>query len=77
MQAPEYDGPSPGWHRDADVWIYVSTDGAVWMVTEPGNDRPVWRRIEPPLSDDAVRKTPPAEELELFERYRRDYGIPS
>jgi hypothetical protein len=66
----------PGYYRDYDTWLYLSSTGMLYYLTGPDTSEPAWRNIGPPMGDDAVRKTPASGELALFERTRMAYGIP-
>jgi hypothetical protein len=66
----------PGYYRDYDSWLYLSSTGDLYVVHEPEETEPVWRKVGHPLPDDAEPKTPGAEDLALFERTRVAYGIP-
>jgi hypothetical protein len=66
---------TPGYYRDSDSIMYVTSKGDVYLVTEPGNEEPVWRKVGPPLSEDTEPTTPGAEDFALFERCRVAYQI--
>jgi hypothetical protein len=66
----------PGYYRDNDTWLHLSSTGKLYYLTGPDTSEPAWRDIGPPMSDDAELKTPPGDELALFQRTRMAYGIP-
>ena len=65
----------PGYYRDADAWLYLTSAGQLYYVDGPDVTEPAWRSTDPIMSDDAEPKTPDAEELASFERARVPYGI--
>jgi hypothetical protein len=65
----------PGYYRDYDSWLYLSSTGDLYYVDGPDLTEPAWQNIGTPLGDDAKPKTPHADELALFERTRVAYGI--
>jgi hypothetical protein len=66
----------PGYYRDNDSWLYLTSARALYTVHEPDATEPVWREDGLPMSEDAEPKTPDAEDLASFEAARRAYGIP-
>jgi hypothetical protein len=66
----------PGYYRDYDTWLYLSSTGDLYYVEGPDTMEPAWRNIGPPFLDDAEPRTPDAEDHALFERIRVAYGIP-
>ena len=66
----------PGYYRDYDSWLFLTSAGDVYEVDTPGATEPVWRKVGPSLGDDAKPGTPDAEDLARFERTRVAYGIP-
>ena len=64
----------PGYYRDCDCWVYVTTDGQVYLVSTPDSPEPVWRSVGPPMSDDAEPRTPDAEGLTLLEGWIEELG---
>ena len=65
----------PGYYRDADVWLFLSSTGKLYYVSGPDTpDEPAWRLLDAPL-EEAEPGVPIDEELELFERVRVAYGI--
>jgi hypothetical protein len=65
----------PGYYREYDSWLYLTANGNLYFVSGPDSIEPEWKKIEPPLGDDAMPKTPDGEDLALFEQVRVSYGI--
>jgi hypothetical protein len=74
---PEENSMRPGYYRDYDSWLFLTSAGALYLVDDPDTTEPVWRNIGPPLPDDAEPRTPDAEDLALFEQTRAAYDIPA
>jgi hypothetical protein len=73
----------PGYYRDYDTWLYLSSMGKLYYVLGPDTSEPAWRDVGPQPGDhadlgldDAVLKTPSCGKLALLERTRMAYGIP-
>ena len=68
--------PTPGYHGDYDVILYVTSDGKVYLVFDPDALKPAWRecdesRVVPEIA------TLETDDFEALERCRMAYGIPA
>jgi hypothetical protein len=66
----------PGYYRDYDSWLYLTSTGELYCVSDPDSPEPVWRSIGLPLPDDAKLRVPDDEDVAAFERTRIAYNIP-